>query len=640
MTPRLLVRLSMACAAVAALSISGPGRAQDKSFTFDLVTSRTEVSADGTWTVDSDITIKGPKDNPSRIVRVPMIWAKSVETLEITDARVVKAARSPGRLPDGSIRDDPFTGDRYFHEYVDQGRKVITFNDVEEGDVLHIQTLRTVKHPRVPGGFMTAPVLDPSVRWEEISDTIMVPDAMSLIVETRGFDHQAEKIAGRTAHYFHSSKAVTVERGTAVVGDFDRLPRYAASTFPDWDAFGQAYASVLLPYAKATIAIRALAEKLTAEKQDERAIAQALYDWVRDHVRHVPISLQESRPAPNDAETVLTNLFGDDKDHVVLLRALLAAKGIPAEIALLNAGDTSTIAGPPNIRPMNHLIIYLPSLDLYTDSTLGVAPFGVLPFRELGKPVIHLGGAGPARRVTPIPTATESRSEMTTDATLGANGEIEGRTETTGYGPFAVWLRGAAQAFGETGTQRGAAAVTLLREHGTPGTGTFSFDAPASASPSYSIGGTFKLHSQPAFLNGGYFALWTGLRILPRPGDFLAGPILIGQGVKTEQTFCYPGQQREELRLTLPKGREPGTLPKDEVIDTGTVHFASHWGWDGQRVSVVRTFRTDLPGPVCEGAVREQLAKTLARIRSGLTSQIGIKSDIVVSTPAEVAGPR
>ena len=118
---------------------------------------------------------------------------------------------------------------------------------------------------------MTAPVLDPSVRWEETNDTIMVPDTMSLTVETRGFDHQAEKIAGRTAHYFHSSRAVAVVRGSAILGNFDRLPRYAASTFPDWDAFGKAYASVLLPHATVTIAIRALADKITAGQTDVTA---------------------------------------------------------------------------------------------------------------------------------------------------------------------------------------------------------------------------------------------------------------------------------------------------------------------------------------------------------------------------------
>src|SRR5262249_7058907 len=147
----------------------------------------------------------------------------------------------------------------------------------------------------------------------------------------------------------------------------------------------------------------ALAAKLTEGKNDPWDQSNALYLWVRDHVRVVSMPLAESRPDPHDAEQVMTNLYGDDKDHVVLLYALLAARRIPAEIVLLNDGNTATIRDPPNIQPMNHLILFLPGIRAYADVTLETAPLAVLPFSELGKPAIHLGGSGPARRAIPIP---------------------------------------------------------------------------------------------------------------------------------------------------------------------------------------------------------------------------------------------
>src|SRR6185312_15173547 len=104
-----------------------------------------------------------------------------------------------------------------------------------------------------------------------------------------------------------------------VLGEFDRLPRFAVSTFRDWDAFGKAYASVLSPHAKPTQAISAMAAKLTEGKQDQPAMARALYEWVRDNILDVPIPLEQSRPEPNDAEQVMAKRYGDDKDHAVLL---------------------------------------------------------------------------------------------------------------------------------------------------------------------------------------------------------------------------------------------------------------------------------------------------------------------------------
>lgn len=628
-----IARLTVAAALTVACQ---PGRAQaaDAVFTFDLVTSRTVVAPDGTWTVDTEATIKAPADNPSRVIRVPLVWSRSIEDLNILDARIEKPNGPPSAVAPDAIRDDPLTGDRYFHEFSDLARKTITFSNVDAGDVLRLQTVRRVHHPRVPGGFAMVHILDPSVRWEEISDTVISPDRLPLKVESRGFDHQSEKLDGRTAHYFHSSKAVPPERSAIGLGAFDRLPYYAVSSFPDWDAFGKSMAGVLLPHAKVTPAIQALADKLTAGQTSERARAEAIFDWMRTRVARIPMPLEEGKPVPNDAETVMTRLYGNDQDHAVLLTALLAAKGIRSEICLLNATDTANIAEAPNIRPMNHLIIYFPGLDLYGDATLGVAPLGILPFRQIGKPVIHLGGTGPARRTIPIPAAASTHTEMVTDATLAPNGAIEGRTETTAAGPFAIWLRGAAQNYGND-ARRNAAAVTLLREHGTPGAGNFSFDDPAAGPPVYTVSGTFKLREQPALLSGGFFSLWTGLRVLPRPGDFLAGSLAALEGGPPQPIFCYPGTQREELRLTLPEGRTPGSLPPDMVIDNDLVRFRSHWTWDGQRIATVREFESKLPGPACDASVREKLAKTLNAIRDDLTTKVGISTDLTVPRPWE-----
>ena len=92
----------------------------------------------------------------------------------------------------------------------------------------------------------------------------------------------------------------------------------------------RAYAPVFTSHIKVTPAVITMAAKLTGGKTDKREQARALYLWVRDNVRHVPIPLEESKPDPNDAEQFMTKRYGDDKDHVVLLSALLAARGIPS----------------------------------------------------------------------------------------------------------------------------------------------------------------------------------------------------------------------------------------------------------------------------------------------------------------------
>ena len=121
----------------------------------------------------------------------------------------------------------------------------------------------------------------------------------------------------------------------------------------------------------------------------------------------------------------------------MLLYALYAAKGIPAEIVLVNNTDDATIADPPNVRPMNHLILYLPGPGLYLNSTVPVAPFAVLPFGELGKPAIHMGEPpGGARRQIPLPPSGDTEEDMKTDMTFTADGTVSGTTTTTARGAF------------------------------------------------------------------------------------------------------------------------------------------------------------------------------------------------------------
>ena len=596
----------------------------DEHVTFDLVTSKWTVADNGTWAVDSEVTLRAPKVNPSHVVRMPMSWSGSTEKLEVVQARVDKPDGHSVTLGDDAIREDPLTGDADFHEFSDERRLIITFPDVDPGDLIVVRTHRDVFKPRVPGGFMAAVVLDRSVGWEETNFTISVPADMPFLYQTRGFDHSSELIKDRMVHYFHSPKVGVPANEVTVLGDFDRLPRFAVSTFRDYDEFGKAYASVLLPHAQATPAIAALAAKLTEGMQDQLDKARTLYDWVRDNIRHVPMPLEHSRPDPNDADQVMTKGYGDDKDHAVLLYALLASGGIPAEFVLLNSTNDATIADPPNIRPMNHLILFLPSLEVYINSTIPTAPFGILPFGELGKPAIHLGGSGLARRAIPMPPSGATMARLKTDVTLGADGQVSGTTTTSGRGAFGIWLRSMARTFGENDA---SAAITLLRQHGTPGTGTFSFNSPNAPGDDFTVRGTFHLANQAALLRGGFFTPWTGLRLLPRPGDILGGPMFLPDLRKQEPTFCYSGIESEELSITLPEGRVPGGLPADTTIDSDLVRYRSHWSMTGQRVTVSREFQSLGLGPVCQGLAREEMADVMAKVRADLLNPLGIRQD-------------
>ena len=67
-----------------------------------------------------------------------------------------------------------------------------------------------------------------------------------------------------------------------------------------------------------------------------------------------------SEAALAQAQAVLKNRYGDCKDHVVLLEALLAAVGIPSSAALVNSGNAYSMPAIGVVSPLNHVITYVP----------------------------------------------------------------------------------------------------------------------------------------------------------------------------------------------------------------------------------------------------------------------------------------
>jgi hypothetical protein len=116
--------------------------------------------------------------------------------------------------------------------------------------------------------------------------------------------------------------------------------------------------------------------------------AYAIHDWVRKNVRYVAVYIGNGGIVPHGAEAVLDNRYGDCKDHTVLMEAMLRAVGIDSTPALINAGTSYKLSRVASLGEFNHVINYIPSLDLYLDSTVEDIEAGYLPVWDLDKDVI------------------------------------------------------------------------------------------------------------------------------------------------------------------------------------------------------------------------------------------------------------
>ena len=290
---------------------------------------------------------------------------------------------------------------------------------------------------------------------------------------------------------------------------------------------------------------------------------------------------------PRDADTVLRTGYGDCKDHVTLLAALLAAEGIASEPALISTKSRYDLPHTPTLGLLDHVILYLPAFDLYADSTSPYAPFGVLPFGDYGKPVILARAHGsilaararPAGRPRldprPIPTSPST-----------PDGTVTGETTTTAEGPSAITLREVASSIEDEGPA--FAAEDQLRRLGTPGSGGFSFDTPLELGDSYGVQGHFTLEDKFADGAEDHFPVPGGLTVLTRGGSFLVSEDAVDHG----RHLCYAGTQVETIHLELPKGVSVTALPREVTITGGFARYqASYQHRSQQRAGQTRAHR-------------------------------------------------
>ena len=107
---------------------------------------------------------------------------------------------------------------------------------------------------------------------------------------------------------------------------------------PDLAAIGAIYYRLSQGRAVVTPEIAALAARIVGDRTGLEA-ARAIYDWVSVNIRYIALTLNPNDGwVPHPAAEVLAAGYGDCKDHAVLMQALLAARGIVGQAALVQWG--------------------------------------------------------------------------------------------------------------------------------------------------------------------------------------------------------------------------------------------------------------------------------------------------------------
>ena len=528
----------------------------------------------------------------NRLGRHTISHKSSQQTLKVVDARVT--------LPNGKVI--PLAkdwikyrrgGEDDRRSFGDEESTVIVFPHVVVGSRLYSKHVLHHFKAGTPGEFSYKLNLSPHMAFEDMQTTLRVPKSLKLLVNHRGYEGGVVHETARHVTYQFRVRQMQAHKHEENAVDFeDFAPFLIFTQAPDYLDIGRQYLRSSAPKVRITPEIRQMAQSLTKDAQSEEDKAKALYYWVSENIRYISTVVDDGGLVPRDAASIFSQRFGDCKDHVVVLEAMLRAVGIESTAALVNMGEAFDLPkGPAANSPLNHVINYIPSMDLYLDSTAQLLPFGRLDERLLDKPtvLVALNRLGH----TPKMRAAENTQVSHTELTLLPDGRIEGMNSTTMTGTLEINAH--FDRHGELREPMGNAMnPPLLRlneiEVGkvvvTPSMKT---DKPVKWESNFSLEPIADLRRSGAFTipvgtTPGYIAEKT----LQKPLEKRKFPFV-----------CESVTAEAYVTLNLPETIDVESIPADVTYKSAHISYVATYALKGAQLEIKRSLVLDYPRRVC-----------------------------------------
>ena len=556
-------------------------------------------------------TPQGISDNGAQRIS----YRSSVDDVESIEASTIKPDGTEIKIPESAIRTQDEDSDGGATEFSDTKYKVIVFPAVEVGSRVRVRATINHRTAPFPKFFANAYVVPPQWKWEYWEVNINVPTNLPLFVEQRGIAGGLESTKDGVNHYrfrYRGPAAKAPESGSVWVGDY--APILYVSTYPDMIAVGKAYQDAAAPMAQITDRIQSRANEVTKGLTDDAPKVKALDHWVAKNIRYVAVTLGHGGLIPHPADQVLANRYGDCKDHAILMEALLAAVGIQSSTALVNSGSAYTLATVGSIAPPNHAINYVPSLDMYVDSTDQFLPYGTLSFDVMDKPTV-LTALGRLGR-TPSTKADQNVVRTSIEMKIQPDGTIDGHSSATMRGILESDSR--ANRFYAQPTAEEQVVKNLLNRFNETGTGSLDYPDPTALDQPFWVKASFRLDPVANFPGPGALMTPVGLS----PGGIANFGVNKPVGQRERQYPCLSRILEDRYRIEFPPNAALGQIPTGVNYETANIRYQSTYEEKDHALVVHRILEIQHPSDVCTSQDNEAWKVFHTVLQRDLRSQV------------------
>ncbi|MDP9000338.1 MAG: DUF3857 domain-containing protein, partial [Myxococcota bacterium] len=360
------------------------------------------------------------------------------QTVQLRAARVY---RKDGSVDDavesgaGSMADDPALA-----IYTTARRYYVRFPRLEPGDVVEVQyRVEDVAQRNAFADYFG------EVAYMQSTEAVAQAEYVLMTPKSRTFYFNEPRIPGlqRTVEEHGDTRIFRfVLRDAPAMVQEPQQPPWAevlghvhVSTYKSWDEMGRWYWGLVKDQFVPDDEVRRRAETLTAGLRDEAAKVRAIYDYVVQNTRYVALEFGIHGYKPYRCAQIFARGFGDCKDKATLIVTMLRALGIKATPVIVRTGNKGDIeTSPASLAPFDHMIAYVPSLDLYLDGTAEYTGSLELPAMDRGAMALQVN-EGAAKLVhLPDPPASASLSTHRLDAVLAPDGaaQVDWRVQVSG----------------------------------------------------------------------------------------------------------------------------------------------------------------------------------------------------------------
>ena len=378
--------------------------------------------------------------------RFSVQYTPDAQIVQIITARVLK---TDGTILESYSRSDENLSQPWFGLYYDTRALHLVFDDLEAGDILEVAyTLSDVSGRNILddyfGDFWFVQDTIPKALTRFV---LIFPEDMHLSVRRPTLPHsviEEEDSEGESLLVFELENVPHVETERNMPG-FSSVADYIhVSTFETWDDVANWYWNLIEDQLVSSPEIEQTVASLVQGLDTPRERVAAIHEYVVRNTRYVGLEFGIQGYRPQRTTVSFERRFGDCKDTASLMKVMLSLAGIESYLALVRTRDNGTIEeAPASLSVFNHVITYVPELELFLDGTAGHSGLSELPQGDRGaSSLIVMDGVDAQFITTPRAGVNDSELRNVMHVYLEAGTEnTSSSMEMTATGQFAPGLR-------------------------------------------------------------------------------------------------------------------------------------------------------------------------------------------------------